>query len=100
MRILFIGGTRFVGLAIAQCAASRGHEVTIFNRGKTLAEIQGHVTYINGDRDSDLSGLKNGEWDVTIDVCGYRFVILRFYIILLSYHCSVDQGKFIILLMY
>ena len=73
MRILIIGGTRFVGLAITQEAVRRGHLVSVFHRGTASEELSG-VQHLIGDRDSDLSALANTElsWDVTIDVCGYR----------------------------
>jgi 2'-hydroxyisoflavone reductase len=71
MRILVIGGTRLVGRQIAAAAVDRGHDVTLFNRG--LAEPDGlpGTTHLAGDRDGDLSTLAVGEWDATIDVCGY-----------------------------
>lgn len=72
MRILFIGGTRFVGLHMARQAIERGHEVTVFHRSER--EIAGleSAQHVYGDRDSDLSGLAMGEWDVVIDACAYR----------------------------
>lgn len=72
MRILFIGGTRYVGLAMAQCALARGHQVDIFHRGSTtVAELAG-VNHILGDRNGDLTALAQGEWDAVVDVCAYR----------------------------
>lgn len=73
MRLLIIGGTRFVGLAITKEAISRGHTVTVFHRGSTRKGLEG-VEHIIGDRDSDLSGLADESlsWDATIDVCAYR----------------------------
>lgn len=47
MNILILGGSRFIGKAIAQQAAAAGHEVTLFNRGKTLAESS--FAHIQGD---------------------------------------------------
>lgn len=74
MKILIVGGTRFVGLAITKEAVSRAHEVTIFHRDINSAEPIEGVSHIIGDRDSNLSGLTdmNLSWDVTIDVCAYR----------------------------
>ena len=69
MRILFIGGTRFVGKAIASEAIARGHDVTVFHRGNTTLPS---ATSVIGDRDADLSALASGSWDATVDVCGYR----------------------------
>ena len=71
MRILIIGGTAFVGRHITQAALAAGHEVTLFNRGRTGADLFPEATNLVGDRDSDLSALAKGEWDATIDVCAY-----------------------------
>jgi 2'-hydroxyisoflavone reductase len=71
MRILVIGGTAFVGRHIAQAAADRGHDLTLFHRGKTGADLFPQATHLSGDRDEDLSALSAGSWDATIDVCAY-----------------------------
>jgi 2'-hydroxyisoflavone reductase len=71
MRILIIGGTAFVGRYIAQAAADRGHDLTLFHRGKTGTDLFPHATHLSGDRDDDLSALSDGGWDATIDVCAY-----------------------------
>ena len=71
MRILIIGGTAFVGRAMAQAAIDAGHDVTLFHRGQTGASLFPQVTHLHGDRDQDLSALGRDSWDATIDVCGY-----------------------------
>jgi 2'-hydroxyisoflavone reductase len=71
MRILIIGGTAFVGRYIAQAATDGGHDLTLFHRGKTGAELFPQATHLSGDRDEDLSALAEGSWDATIDVCAY-----------------------------
>ena len=71
MRILVIGGTRFLGRHLVEAALGRGHDVTLFNRGKTNADLFPSVTKLRGDRDSDLSALQGHTWDVVIDTCGY-----------------------------
>jgi 2'-hydroxyisoflavone reductase len=71
MRILIVGGTRFVGQHLAAAALGRGHEVTLFHRGWTGAELFPEATHLLGDRDTDLSALKAGAWDATIDTCAY-----------------------------
>ena len=71
MRILMIGGTRFVGKHIVEAACAAGHEVTIFHRGKSGADLFPDVEHRLGDRDGDLAALAEGAWDVTIDTCGY-----------------------------
>lgn len=71
MRILFIGGTSFVGRHIAEAAVARGHDITLFHRGRTGAELFPEAEHVLGDRDADLSALAGQKWDAAIDVCGY-----------------------------
>jgi 2'-hydroxyisoflavone reductase len=71
MRILFIGGTAFIGRHTAQAAIDAGHEVTLFHRGMTGSGLFPAATHLSGDRNADLSALAEGSWDATIDVCGY-----------------------------
>jgi 2'-hydroxyisoflavone reductase len=71
MRILIIGGTAFVGRHITAAALDAGHDVTLFHRGSTGADLFPAATHLTGDRDEDLSALASGNWDATIDVCAY-----------------------------
>jgi 2'-hydroxyisoflavone reductase len=71
MRILIIGGTAFVGRHITEAALAAGHEVTLFNRGRTGPDLFPQATHLVGDRNKDLSALADGDWDATIDVCAY-----------------------------
>ena len=50
MRILIIGGTRFVGPYVVRQLVSAGHEVTVFHRGQTETELPPAVRHIYGDR--------------------------------------------------
>lgn len=67
MRLLLLGGTGFVGRAIAEAAVERGIEVTAFNRGQ--AATPAGVTGVRGDRDrpDGLDALASGDWDAVID---------------------------------
>jgi 2'-hydroxyisoflavone reductase len=71
MRILIIGGTRFLGRHLVEAAFTRGHEVTLFNRGKTNPGLFPQVETLLGDREKDLDKLKGRLWDAVIDVAGY-----------------------------
>jgi 2'-hydroxyisoflavone reductase len=71
MRILLIGGTRFIGRHVVGAALDAGHDVTVFHRGRTGAELFPDVTHLTGDRDDDLGALASGEWDATVDTCAY-----------------------------
>ncbi len=71
MRVLVIGGTRFVGRHVVQAALDAGHEVTLFHRGRTGTDLFPGATHLLGDRDGDLTALSGGDWDATVDVCAY-----------------------------
>jgi 2'-hydroxyisoflavone reductase len=71
MKILILGGTRFIGLHMTALALERGHTLTFFNRGKTKTDRYPDVERIKGDRDGQIDGLKNRAWDVVIDNSGY-----------------------------
>lgn len=71
MKILIIGGTKFVGRHLVAGAQARNHEVTLFNRGKDYGENLPDVEQIHGDRNSDLDKLSGRKWDAVIDTCGY-----------------------------
>lgn len=71
MRILILGGTVFLGRHMTEAALERGHEVTLFNRGKTNQDLFPDIEKLSGDRANDLESLKGKEWDVVIDTSGY-----------------------------
>lgn len=71
MKLLIIGGTRFLGRALVDTAVARGHTVTLFNRGKSNPDLYANVEMIVGDRDGGLGGLQGQTWDAVIDTCGY-----------------------------
>ncbi len=49
MRILFLGGTRFIGIPAVRQLVALGHEVVVFHRGKTTAELPSSVKHLYGD---------------------------------------------------
>ena len=72
MKLLVIGGTRFLGRAIVNDALAGGHEVTLFNRGQSNPDLySGEVETLIGDRDEGLGVLNGRSWDAVIDTCGY-----------------------------
>ena len=71
LRILILGGTAFLGPATVEVARSRGHQVTLFNRGRTNEHLFPDLDKLKGDRFDDLTALEQGEWDVCIDNSGY-----------------------------
>ena len=68
MKLLIIGGTRFVGRHLVTAALERGHEITLFNRGNHSSET--NVEMIHGDRHTDIGKLSGRQWDAVIDTCG------------------------------
>ncbi len=50
MRVLIIGGTHFIGLAAVRRLSEIGHEVTVFHRGQTQADLPEGVREMKGDR--------------------------------------------------
>ncbi len=77
MRILVLGGTRFLGRAIVGAALGRGDTVTMFNRGTTNPGLFPGVETVTGDRTADLSALDGREWDAVIDVACYEPAVAR-----------------------
>jgi len=71
LKILILGGTRFIGLHMTALALERGHTLTYFNRDKTKTDRYREVERIKGDRNGQIDGLKDREWDVVIDNSGY-----------------------------
>src|SRR6266849_5210289 len=69
LRILILGGTGFTGPFQVQYALSRGHRVTVFNRGKTHpGELPKEAEQLLGDRNGQLDALKGRKWDVVVDI--------------------------------
>ena len=72
MKILIIGGTKFLGRHLVKAARQNDHEVTLFNRGTKYADEKlAAVEQIHGDRNADLDKLSGRRWDACIDTCGY-----------------------------
>lgn len=76
LKILILGGTSFLGPHQIAYALERGHEVSIFTRGKTIPKIHqdlfSKVEKLVGDREDNLEALKNRKWDVVIDNSGRK----------------------------
>lgn len=71
MKLLILGGTVFLGRALVETALQQGHQITLFNRGKTNPDLFPEVERIIGERNGDLSALQDRRWDAVIDTCGY-----------------------------
>jgi 2'-hydroxyisoflavone reductase len=71
LKILVLGGTGFIGPHMVREALRRGHEVSLFNRGRTNNELFPDLTLYKGDRNNGLQSLEGGQWDVVVDNSGY-----------------------------
>lgn len=74
MKVLILGGTRFVGRQIVETLLSAGHAVSILTRGLSRDELPAQVERLRGDRDQGALGLQavaGHFWDVCVDVSGY-----------------------------
>ncbi|HZN37950.1 MAG TPA: NAD-dependent epimerase/dehydratase family protein [Planctomycetota bacterium] len=81
-RILMLGGTAFLGPAVVTAALAAGHEVTLWNRGKTNPELFPEVEKLKGQRrrpradkpndpPQDLTALAGRKWDAVVDTSAY-----------------------------
>ena len=77
MRILIIGGTRFLGRHLVEAALDHSHDVTLFNRGKTNPGLFPQVETILGDREHEVEKLNGRLWEAVIDTSGYLPRIVR-----------------------
>jgi len=77
MKLLLLGGTAYLGPELVEAARARGHEVTLFNRGKTRPGLFPELEKLHGDRDGQLDALRGRRWDVVLDTSGYVPRIVR-----------------------
>ena len=71
LKILILGGTGFIGPHMVREALRRGHDVSLFNRGRTNNELFPDLKLFKGDRNNGLQPLEGGKWDVVVDNSGY-----------------------------
>jgi 2'-hydroxyisoflavone reductase len=77
MKLLVLGGTKFLGRHAVDAALDGGHDVTIFTRGTTNPDLYPEVEHLTGDRDGDLASLEGRAWDGVVDTSGYVPRIVR-----------------------
>lgn len=104
MKLLVLGGTKFLGRATVEAALERGHDLTLFNRGETNPELFPEAEKLRGDRTQDLSALDGRAWDAVIDSSGYIPDVVRasaeklhgaagFYLFVSSLSAYADRSK-------
>lgn len=69
---LVLGGTQFVGRHLVQALLDSGWEVTLLSRGRTNPDLFPQARRLIGNRQSDVSALTGGRWDVVFDVSAYH----------------------------
>jgi 2'-hydroxyisoflavone reductase len=77
VRLLVLGGTKFLGRAVVECALQRGHVVTLFNRGHTNPDLFPEAERLRGDRQGDLDALRGRDWEAVVDPSGYVPDVVR-----------------------
>jgi 2'-hydroxyisoflavone reductase len=77
VKLLLLGGPKFVGLALIEASLARGHEVTTFNRGQTNPGAFPEVEELHGDRHGDLEALQGRSWDAVLDTSAYVPQVVR-----------------------
>ena len=71
LKILILGGTGFIGPHMVHEALRRGHEISLFNRGRTNRTLFPGLELLVGDRNNQLDALKGRRWDAVVDNSGY-----------------------------
>lgn len=71
MRCLIVGGTGFLGGAIADVVAAAGHETTVLSRGETRRPLPERAETIRADRYEDLRAIEGRDFDWVFDTCAY-----------------------------
>ena len=77
MRLLVLGGTKFLGRHAVDATLAAGHEVTLFTRGQTHPELFPEAEHLRGDRDGGLGALEGRSWDGVVDTSGFVPRIVR-----------------------
>lgn len=70
MKILVIGGSRFVGPLVINLLIKHKHDVTVFNRGNLQTKYPSTVKYVQGSRDKNFKLPE--KFDAVIDTCAYN----------------------------
>ncbi|HET9234090.1 MAG TPA: NAD-dependent epimerase/dehydratase family protein [Candidatus Eisenbacteria bacterium] len=77
MKIVLLGGTRFLGRHFVEHAVKAGHAITLFHRGLSGCTDFPEVEHVHGDRTQDLERLGDRTWDAVVDTSGYFPRIVR-----------------------
>src|ERR1044071_34005 len=93
MKLLILGGTKFLGRYVVEAALAGGHEVALFHRAQLNPGLFPEVEKLRGDRDGGLDALRGRRWDAAVDTSGYSPRVVRDSARLLSE--AVEQYTFV-----
>lgn len=69
VKVLILGGTKFLGRGVVDAAIAGGHEISIFTRGQTNPDLYPQIECLRGDLElGELDALRNRRWDAVIDL--------------------------------
>jgi 2'-hydroxyisoflavone reductase len=71
MKLLVLGGTKFLGRHVVEVALERGHDVTIFHRGQTNPGLFPSAEELFGDRNGGLEPLSGRRFEAIVDTSGF-----------------------------
>jgi len=79
MKVLYIGGTGEISTACVQRSVEVGHDVTVFNRGRSGAALPDGVRQITGDMKDDEAYAKLGDedFDVACQFLAYDLAVVQ-----------------------
>ena len=80
MKVLVLGGSRFIGLHLVRLLHDGGHQVTVLNRGQTQSDLPDNVVRLIADRTDTEQvkvALKDGSYDVAFDISAYTKATLK-----------------------
>jgi nucleoside-diphosphate-sugar epimerase len=74
VKLLFLGGTGNISSACVERALGAGHDVTLFNRGRTASPFAARVGHVGGDRSDPASlgrAAERARYDAVVDFVAY-----------------------------
>ena len=77
MRVLIVGGTVFLGRHVVESLLARGHEIVLFHRGTTGAELYPQCERILADRETGIERIGDRRFDAVVDTSGYVPHVVR-----------------------
>lgn len=75
MKILFLGGTRFLGLLLLEKLSKKGFDLTVLSRRKV--ENMSGVIFLQGEKNNLLPKLSDVNFDIVIDFISYQLDDIR-----------------------